>query len=1695
LPLNTTFSAKKTGLWLVRILLRIIPVILAILFTLALLLNIPAVQTYVAAIVANKLTQKLGTEIRVDRVKIALPATVMLDEIYVEGNASDTLLYVERIFVSVEIFKLIQQNVKFKELEIEGLVSHIHRKAPANQFNFQFIIDAFASSDTLSVADTLPSQPWSVDIGTISLKNFYASYFDDVAGLNAVIHLGKLTLNMEETNLDQLIFKIEDIDIQNSMAFLKQWEVKLINETESHSEAEIENAEEDLLPQIALGSLNLENLQLRYIDTSVSQDFSVALGSLQFSPEKIDLNNRRLDLGSLKIAATSVEATLDSGASAERETNNEKSDPVSIFPDWNITMSQLVLDRIDVKYDDIAAPITTTGLDFSHPVITGLSLLTDDIEISPEGISAFIRNISFDEKSGFGVAQFAAQVNFSEKETSISSLILKAEQTELSGSFKAGYLSVEDFLKDPGSATVNLGLEKLKINTRDILYFMPELEKDSIFRAYLGQIITAKLTADGMINNLKVNNFELSSLTRTRVRISGSIKGLPDFSNPHLNLSVAPLTTSFSDLSKIAGISLPETVSPEEKISLRASFIGALSDFDAELSIVSPFGNLSSNAFFQKKDSLTRDTFQLNFEANNLMAGKMLADTTIGSISFTGQVSGSGSTSDSIAALANITVSEAVYNKYHYKGLEISGLISGGNVSARVSSPDPNINFDLQANAELKTEGLKFSIDMIVNSLNLFVINFLKEELVISTKVAASASIGDGDHLKAKLNLADVSLSKERSEAIVNALEVNALVTDSIFDFELTSDPLDASVTGNFNPDSLEQILSSMMRQYFGLQDSAGILPGTRLAFSLDLHLSENLKKFISDKFDISDRVSMKGSYTGDDNALDIEMRIPSVSFGAAKLDTLYMLIKGKDQVLDLDFDFRTISYDTISISNFNINQTVNSGRLISSIKIAGNRESPKFLFSNQIIYTDTLLRISFLPDGLILDDKPWKIVEDNYLQISREKMDMHNFTFSRDNQSFGLAAVNGNTELVFREFGLGNVFNILDLTDDIDLLKGKLDGTATFDKQDINLDMKLDSLCFMDIFAGNIAFHAKGDSSAFYLDVLAENAGNIASLRGEVFNYNESPDLDLYLQLDLTNLQALEELLDEEISELGGKIKSEISIRGKTENPAANGFIDFQAARFRINSLNFLVNLPGERISIVNNEVRFDNFTLEDVQQNKLTLDGVVSSADFTDVNFDLRIIAKEFRPVSSTAADNPTFYGDLVIDTDLKIKGNQNSPEVDAYLKIGKGTNLTYVLPGSEIKLITPEGIVQFVDRSLAVDSLAADAVGDYLTDSIISRISGIDLATNLEIHPDAVFTVIIDPRSGDYLSIGGSAVLSFAVDKSGSQSLSGIFEVKSGLYQLSFYGLVRKTFSFQPGSNISWSGKPMDASLGIVAAYEVTTNSVALVSNESTSMSESEKNLYKNRLPYTVLLNINGFLSQPEISFNITLPEREMVNYPQVASKLGQLNTPEMESERNKQVFALLVTGSFIADNPYASTGSSTSAVATTAARNSVNGILTDQMNKLSGKYIKNVDLNFGLNSYEDYAGEASQVQTELEVTVSKKLFNDRLTVEASGYFDVDGNTSTSYTGQSSKESWGEFAATYALDQSGRHKVRVYRENAYDLFDGEVVASGFSFILEREFESLRRKSKRAAHQPKYFAPVSNEGLKSKEPIPEDR
>jgi hypothetical protein len=352
-------------------------------------------------------------------------------------------------------------------------------------------------------------------------------------------------------------------------------------------------------------------------------------------------------------------------------------------------------------------------------------------------------------------------------------------------------------------------------------------------------------------------------------------------------------------------------------------------------------------------------------------------------------------------------------------------------------------------------------------------------------------------------------------------------------------------------------------------------------------------------------------------------------------------------------------------------------------------------------------------------------------------------------------------------------------------------------------------------------------------------------------------------------------------------------------------------------------------------------------------------------------------------------------------------------------------------------------------------------FIGDSIVSMIKGVDLTVQLKIDPAAKFNVVIDPNSGDITTFSLRGNLQYKYNDIQRGYLTGLVELEKGFYDLSFYGLVKKKFVYDKGSRVSWSGDVMGGQINFSARYIVKTNSVGLVSNE---ISSNEKAMYNQRLPYEVILNVNGEISNPTISFGIDLPPDDKSSRPVLDTKLKILNMPNMEAERNKQVFALLVGSTFIPDNPGNSDGGSDRNFATTAAVNSVNSIMTQQLNNVTGQFIKVVNLDLGLNTFDDYSSGKTQTKTQLDVKVSKDLFNDRVSAEVESHINMDG--SNNQPGQESTSGMPEFAVSYKMTESGRYRIKAFRENAYDIFDGDIQNSGLAFIFVMDFDSFRKK-----------------------------
>ena len=418
--------------------------------------------------------------------------------------------------------------------------------------------------------------------------------------------------------------------------------------------------------------------------------------------------------------------------------------------------------------------------------------------------------------------------------------------------------------------------------------------------------------------------------------------------------------------------------------------------------------------------------------------------------------------------------------------------------------------------------------------------------------------------------------------------------------------------------------------------------------------------------------------------------------------------------------------------------------------------------------------------------------------------------------------------------------------------------------------------------------------------------------------------------------------------------------------------------------------------------------------------------------------------------------------------LKGTTENPNIWLDLTIDKGTDLVYALPPKNFDLVDSEGIVEFVNFS-SPDTIQETGLEQYVGDTIFSKLNWIDLNAVVKIDRSSQFMIDVDPISGDYIQFGGSGNLNLLVQKNQNPRITGTYEFNRGIYEVSFYGLVKKTFEFEPGSIITWSGDPYAAQLSLKATNTIRTASVGLVAREIYGLPDEEKSKYRRSLPYTVEINIAGKVEKPEIKFGIDLPEEQRNGFPLVDSKLNQLAQPEHESELTRQVFGLLTIGSFIPETTGPGGGGDYgSALASTAAINSLNSILTNELNKLSGKYITFADLDIGMQSFSEMGGGTQSNRTTMDVKLSKKLFNDRVTIEAQSSFDLN-NDANKYNNASEQSTvHSDFAIIYDLTEKGDYKLKAFERSAYDIIYKDTRMGGVAVIFIKEFDTYKKERK---------------------------
>lgn len=84
-----------------------------------------ALQQRIVSSVTQSLSAKIGSEVSLDGIEWNFPNRFVINDLYVEDEREDTLLFVDRAKVTVNLFQLFNRTVSLRTVQLTNMNAHI----------------------------------------------------------------------------------------------------------------------------------------------------------------------------------------------------------------------------------------------------------------------------------------------------------------------------------------------------------------------------------------------------------------------------------------------------------------------------------------------------------------------------------------------------------------------------------------------------------------------------------------------------------------------------------------------------------------------------------------------------------------------------------------------------------------------------------------------------------------------------------------------------------------------------------------------------------------------------------------------------------------------------------------------------------------------------------------------------------------------------------------------------------------------------------------------------------------------------------------------------------------------------------------------------------------------------------------------------------------------------------------------------------------------------------------------------------------------------------------------------------------------------------------------------------------------------------------------------------------------------------
>ena len=1241
------------------------------------------------------------------------------------------------------------------------------------------------------------------------------------------------------------------------------------------------------------------------------------------------------------------------------------------------------------------------------PQHIGISNLSAHIalhHLTDNDIHLSIKKIAFTDKSGLQVKNLRFKVNADKHQARLSDFQLELPKSHLLlEDLIATYRTDQKGKLISETLQFEGGIKPSLITLSDVACFAPILRKwnDAL---YIDTHFSGTSTS-ARIHQLHFKTQSGSILLKANAKASDWNRKL------HWLANIETLKVSDEDVEQIAANLGSQVKIPKEVLRLgNIYYKGVISGKGKEQMgtkgvLRTDAGNVEIDAHQNGKQLYAKvDTKGINL-------GKILDNAKLGIIA--AHITAKG-TKEHLVAKGEIPQFD--FNNYRFSNIRLNGSYNKGLIDGLASIADPNINLQVAG---------KYSIPKKQYEAQLNLAHL--QPSVLGVKMADNT-----------YTLNDIRVSAKNEGA------------DSYLDLEAPF--ANIHVKGQYDYGTLVQTMTNM------LASKLPTLPGigktsdkARNNFSIQAEIAstEILQRMLGVPLDIQQPVVIDGNISDLDRSVNLSAQLPAFSYNGSDYSGGALQMNTEGDTLKVDARIKTGAAGSIS-PTLHVKAAAADNTLMASLGYNNHSKSLPIhgaLNAEAQFYKNTdnvsTAHIDIKPSEIHIGEKPWKVHPAD-ITYSKNHLEIENFEVSHGDQHVavnGLATPNKEDSIVAQLKGV-DVEYILNLVNfhSVDFA-GKASGKAIVKSifNDPDAYAKLDIKDFefehdpMGILHANVSFNK--ELSQIDINAVADEGEEHQTLIDGYVSPKRNY-IDLGIEAQGTNMKFMESFCDSFMDNIQARAKGKVNLVGDLSDINLVGDL-YATGKMHMKQLGTEYSFKNLHAHAIPDDILLNNDTIFDRNHNMALVNGGIHHKHLTRLSYDLTLKAHNFLGYDTHEFGDNTFYGTVYATGEVGIHGKSGETIIDIDAEPGPGSIFVYNVASPDA--ISDKSFIHWHD------------IAPELTDSLKQQKDAdddIDFSSDMRINflvnatPNLTLKLMMDPQSGDYITLNGNGVLRANWFNKGSFDMFGNYVVDHGVYKLTIQNVIKKDFEFMPGGTIAFGGNPYNAPLNLQAKYTV--NGVPL-SDLSIGRSFSSNNIRVD-----CLMNITGTPQSPSVDFTMDLPT---VNTDAKQMIYSVINSQE---EMNQQVLYLLAIGRFYAQtkNNQSSEDADQQSQTSLAMQSFLSGTISQQLNTVLSNVVKSNNWNFGANIS---TGDEGFNNAEYEGILSGRLLNNRLLFNGQFGYRDNANATQSFI--------GDFDLRYLIFPNGNLAVRMYNQTNDRYFTrNSLNTQGLGLIMKKDFNGWR-------------------------------